>query len=223
MENDSHDSVHLVHCVHDVHQVHKLAAMDKTELRKKYLEARRALSPQDAADRSAAVIERLESLAAFKRARAVLSYVSSKDNEVDTHSLIGRMLNKGRTVLVPIAQPDRAMEWSKLETLDELAPGRFGILEPRMESRRLMAPPPDSIVIVPGVAFTTDGHRIGYGGGYFDRFLASYKGTSIGVAFDLQIMEPIEMLTHDIPVDLVVTESHVYPRSNAVLPPSQSQ
>jgi len=145
-------------------------------------------------------------------ASTVLCYVSSKDNEVDTHGLIAQFVETGRRVFVPIAEPGGIMLWSQLLELDELAPARFGILEPRPESRRISPAPPDALVLVPGIAFSPDGHRIGYGGGYYDRFLAGHEGPAIGLAFDVQIICSWETNEYDIPVKAVVTETRLIQR-----------
>ena len=102
------------------------------------------------------------------------------------------------------------MSWSELHALDELTPSPFGILEPQPEHRRIITPPTDALVIVPGIAFTPQGHRIGYGRGYYDRFLAIHHGPTIGLAYDIQIIAPWQTAGHDIPVDFVITESHTY-------------
>lgn len=187
--------------------------MDKAEIRARSLQARRAMPYADVELKSRAIIERLMDLPEFTCTGAVLVYVSSKDNEADTHALIERLLAGQRTVLVPIAERDGAMSWSRILSLNELEPGRFGILEPRHEFRRIMDPPNDSVVIVPGVAFSPDGHRIGYGGGYFDRFLEQFTGTTIALAFDAQMVNHIPASEHDVPMDIILTETRVYRRT----------
>lgn len=188
----------------------------KAAIRREYLAARQALSAAEWAERSRAVLERLASVAEFRDATTVLTYVSSKDNEVDTQASIESMLTRGVCVVVPIAGEDCRLTWSRLESLSELGPGRFGILEPLPEFVRPTDPPDSAVVLVPGIAFTRDGYRIGYGGGYFDRFLADFGGVSIGLAFDLQILqrETTDAASlfqpHDAPVDIVVTESSTY-------------
>ena len=184
--------------------------MSKAEIRKDRLAARRAMSLEGVAAHSRAVIDRLRSLEAFHAARAFLCYVSSKDNEVDTLGLIQSLLDNHKPVIVPIAEPGGKMTWSRIIDLGELTPSHFGILEPRPEFHRVSMTPPDSVAIVPGIAWSIQCHRIGYGGGYFDRFLAAYKGATIGLAFDLQIVELWDIQPHDIPLNYVVTESRVY-------------
>lgn len=182
----------------------------KQELRKRYLERRRAMSPEDALVKNRAILERLQGLEQFTSADTVLTYVSSKDNEVDTTKLIDMFLRDGKCVLVPITGPERQMPWSRLHALDELAPSRFGILEPEPHALRLTAPPPDALVIVPGIAFSPQGYRIGYGGGYYDTFMESHKGPKIALAFEVQMLDAVPKEAHDQPVDMVVTEKAVY-------------
>lgn len=168
------------------------------------------MSARDVIDKSAAIAERLKTLRAFTTARNVLTYVSSKDNEVDTHALIDWMVKNRTNVYAPAAQSDGLLAWSQIESLDQLAPARFDILEPIKDLPRSAVPPEDSVAIVPGIAFTPDCRRIGYGGGFYDRFLATYPGPSIALAFDLQIVDHIDSDPHDIPVDFVVTETQIY-------------
>lgn len=184
--------------------------MDKAEIRRDRLLARRALASEEAARLGARIMERVTALTEFAETECVLAYVSSKDNEVDTHALIRWLLLRERLVLVPVAGSGGVLTWSHLLDLDELEPQRFGILEPRPELCRPTEPPRGAACLVPGVAFTRDGRRIGYGGGYFDRFLAGFEGPKLALAYELQIVENISADPHDVPVDAVVTERGVY-------------
>jgi len=187
--------------------------MQKEQIRKKYLQARKDLDPADAEKRSAEIIARLIGLPAFAAARGFLVYVASKDNEVDTKPLIRKLLKHIHPVLAPVAQPDGTLLWSRLRDMDELEPARFGILEPRPDAQRIVKPPSDAVAVVPGIAFSVEGWRVGYGGGYFDRFLATFKGGRIGLAYDIQIASHIPHAPHDVPMDFVVTETTIYRRS----------
>ena len=161
----------------------------------------------DVAVKSQAIHARLLTVPEFAVAGTILSYVSSKDNEVDTKALIERLLARGKKVLVPATQADHEMIWCELYSLDELAPSTFGILEPRQECRRPAPPPDHAVVVVPGIAFARNGHRLGYGGGYFDRFLAGFKGFKIGLAYDCQVLERLPADELDVPLNMVVTET----------------
>ncbi len=183
---------------------------EKAELRARYLEQRRALTPEEVAVRSRAACENLRTLPEFDRAPALLIYLASIDNELDTRPFVDALLTEGRTVLVPVTLKGRRLEWSRLEALSEVEPGRFGVLEPPPRFRRPVAPPPEALAVVPGLVFARDGFRIGYGGGYYDRFLAGFPGTKAGVAYDFQIADLVPVEDHDIPMDVVVTDRAVY-------------
>ena len=182
----------------------------KHEIRQRMLALRQAMDAGEVQRKSAALRALLPSIPAFAAAATVLTYVSSKDNEADTHQLIGGLLEARRTVLVPISLPRGRLAWSELRALDELASGSFGVLEPKEAFRRLVHPPDTSVCLVPGIAFTPDGGRIGYGGGYYDRFLPGYGGTSIAVAFECQMVDAIPLEPHDCPMRYIVTEAAVY-------------
>ncbi len=185
--------------------------MKKSELRQAKLAERRAMDSEDAASRSRAIGLRLVDQPEFSSADTVLSYVSSKDNEVDTLALVKLLLAEERAVLAPSALAGGQMKWHELDSVEDLHPGRFGILEPGSGCREAAVPLlSNAVVIVPGVAFDRRGYRVGYGGGYFDRFLPGFRGVKIGLAFELQIVGKIEVDEHDQSVDMIVTETQVY-------------
>jgi 5,10-methenyltetrahydrofolate synthetase len=197
----------------DTIRAHISAKELKRAIRANALAARRALKPKDAAQKSDAILQRLKSLAEFESARTILTYVSSKDNEVDTMPLIRRALDANRTVAVPVAVPStRQMVWSELKSLDELQTSTFDILEPREDCLRPVQPAETDVAIVPGIAFDTECHRIGYGGGYYDRFLAAFPGKKVALAYEVQIYDSIPAEPHDLPVDIIVTEDRTIRR-----------
>lgn len=109
---------------------------DKARIRREMLSRRRAMAPDQAGSLSAAIRERLYCLEVFRGARQVLTYVASKDNEVDTKPLIANLLDEGREVGVPLVISEGVMRWIRIKSLEELRPGRFGILEPGAGARR---------------------------------------------------------------------------------------
>lgn len=184
---------------------------EKKRIRTESLALRRALTPGEYGALSEAVAARIWTLPEFASARHVMTYVSSKDNEVDTKPMIRRMLDEGRLVWAPAMRPGRRMAWLPLRSLDELAESSFQILEPQPRGSD-PAPPDTAAVLTPGLAFSRNCGRIGYGAGYFDRFLANHVGTTIGLAFECQIRDDVPSEPHDVPLDIVVTESAVYRR-----------
>ncbi len=183
----------------------------KKKLRVEYNRRRCALSRPEWERRSAAICGRLEQSRLFQDAEVLLTYVSAKDNEVDTHALIDLALAAKKRVLVPVpAERVGEMGWSRLQQRDDLVRGRFGLFAPAAGKDDLVLPPEGGLCLVPGIAFTTTGYRLGYGGGYYDRFLAAFRGVSIGLAFEIQLASELPITTLDQPVQHVLTECYWY-------------
>jgi 5-formyltetrahydrofolate cyclo-ligase len=157
---------------------------------------------------SASVWERLAVLPAFAEAQRVLVYVST-GREVETQGLIQQLLALGRRVCVPqFDEPRQRYLASELRDFAaDLAPGRFGILEPRAAAVRPVPVEQLSAVLVPGLAFTRVGARLGRGLGYFDRILSGATGRRVGLAYAFQVVETLPTQAHDMAVDYVVTET----------------
>ena len=184
--------------------------MNKEALRKAGLAIRRNLPPEIRVRKSAEIRTRLFALDCVQTADTILSYVASKDNEVDTLPIIRQLLDRQTKVLVPMMQPGETLLWSRLTAIEELVPARFGILEPGPDFQRITPVPNNALCLVPGIVFSANGYRIGYGGGYFDRFLSSFSGKSIGLAFECQIQAPWIPEPHDRSVSIVLTEENLY-------------
>ena len=181
----------------------------KVATRKRLLAQRRKLDPAEALRRSESIHAQLWLLSEFQNAGRIFTYISAKDNEADTHNVILALLEEGREVACPCTAPDRSIAWRQIESESDLVTARYGIPEPHA-SCPILIPNPRSIVLVPGIAFSRNGDRIGYGAGYFDRFLAESEGISIGLGYDFQIVDRIPSEPHDVPVHMVVTESAIY-------------
>jgi len=183
----------------------------KKNCRTAALHARDALSEQQRKLKSSLIQDRVYSIPVVQESRSFFIYVSFA-SEVETHGLIRLLLEEGKHVSVPLV--DRAskhMTASLIESIEhDLAPGCFGILEPAPGCIRPVEEKTIDVVIVPGAAFTIDGFRIGYGGGYYDRFLKKCPAVSIGIAFDMQVVDQIPHdVRWDVPIDHVVTESRI--------------
>ena len=184
--------------------------MPKVALRSHYLalraEAHARFGPTEQAD-----LERnLFSLPAFSAARTLLLYASMRD-EVPTHALIARLLAAGRRVALPITHArEKTLTLACLSSIADLRPALFGVPEPKAEGRQDCTPSSVDVALVPGLAFDMQGHRLGHGLGYYDRFLPSLSCPKIGVAYDAQISATaLPREAHDHPVDFVVSEKRV--------------
>jgi len=135
---------------------------------------------------------------------------ASKEKEVDTRTLISGLLERGIRVIVPIIEQNgRRLRLSYIDTMDVLSPSTFSVPEPI--GHEIPADPSDvKVVVVPMMAFDRHGHRLGYGAGYYDRFLSTNSHMEkIGVAFSCQEMDVIPADENDIRMDIIVTEKDV--------------
>jgi 5-formyltetrahydrofolate cyclo-ligase len=169
-----------------------------------------ALPEAEAARRSNRACEQLAALAEFAEARTVMLYVPIP-GELDCLAAVRAGWERGKTVLVPRVSPSQAgvMHAIRIDSEDDLEPGSYGIREPREGTPW----PLDEIdmIVVPALAFDRAGHRLGRGGGFYDRFLARRSAGSVacGVGFSLQIAPELPREAHDQPLDMVVTDTEV--------------
>jgi 5-formyltetrahydrofolate cyclo-ligase len=196
---------------------------EKSKLRRKILSLRDSLFEREIEKKSSFIKEKLFSLREYKNAKVIMFYVSTR-SEVKTEEMIKESLsakrqdlNENKRIVVPVTQlKEKKLLLSELKDYDrELEPGTFNILEPKKEFFRPVKPEEVDLVVVPGIAFDEKGNRLGYGGGFYDNFLRKrgqatfLKWTSIGLAFETQIVEEIPVGREDIKVDFIVTENRI--------------
>ncbi len=155
-----------------------------------------------------------------KAAHIFFIYINFR-SEVETRHLISVLLKKGKTVSVPLCHPEKhQMEAIAIENLDQLVSGAWGIPEPppKLASTSRVDPAIIDIIVMPGAAFDCYGGRVGYGGGFYDRFVARVpQAQRIGLAFELQIVPRIPLAPHDALVDSIVTERRIIPAGRGKL------
>lgn len=190
--------------------------MDKDLIRKEIIKRRDSLSALSVSEKSSAIYTRLSRLAKFIAARNVLIYASMR-SEVVTDYVINHCLLSGKNVYCPVCtnKQEGLMEFVKIQSIDDLVEGYYGIREPLISEKAVIYYGEDienSICITPGVAFDSNCNRVGYKGGYYDRFFARYPEIyKVALAFDEQIVQGfIEMSEHDIPMDTVITDTLVF-------------
>lgn len=183
--------------------------MDKRECRKRLLQKRNEMSLKDAKERSGSICEKLKALPEF---RHVMVYLAT-GNECDLDSYIDEMMKKGVSVYVPVCTGKGIMEASLLKnTKEDLEIGTFGIRAPKKEAQRFVSPEILDAVIVPGVGFDQKGNRLGFGGGFYDRYLPQTRPDckKIAVCYEIQLLEDVCPEKHDFPMDGIVTEKTIY-------------
>ncbi len=174
----------------------------KAELRRAMLNRRNSLSRDEIVSKSLSILENLSDEEHFKNADTVAFYVP-KGSEVDTTDIIDQVQKK-KEILVPATNEE--IEMVRFKSFDDLRPGKFGVPEP---SEKLPPLSFSDVVLVPGVCFGLCMHRLGYGMGYYDRFLSRSPAYRIGLAYEFQILETLPAHENDQRMDMIITEKRI--------------
>ncbi len=181
----------------------------KSEIRSKYKKLRGNLLPDKKAQFDDAITDRLISLPEFKSAQLVLAFVS-KDIEVDTRRIIGESLKNGKRVAVPRCNTEKTtIDYYFITSYDDLENGYYGLLEPNPEKCEKLNSFDGALCVVPGLVFDREGYRIGFGKGYYDRFILDFRGVTVGVCYSRCIVDKLPRGFYDRPIDVVVTERYI--------------
>jgi 5-formyltetrahydrofolate cyclo-ligase len=182
--------------------------MDKTkkELRLEMKNRLNTISEHDFTYSSNKIAQTLFTTRIWKESR-VIGLTISRGREVPTRSVIERAWKEGKGVAVPKCFPeDMSMEFYLITSYDQLEEVYFGLKEPIIEENSAVQPNEIDLLIVPGVCFTEKGFRIGYGGGYYDRYLTSFQHQTISLLLECQLLPEILTKSHDLPVQQLITE-----------------
>lgn len=179
----------------------------KSDLRKSLIKKRKNIDSKAARDLS--IINNLEKLEEYKKARLVLFYAAN-EYEINIDFLFENSVKSGKLAAFPACRDNCGnMDFYYINTLNELKSGFFNIREPDTAVCKKVVDFSGSICIVPGISYDKRGYRLGYGKGYYDRFLQNYAYFSVGVCYNKLIVDELPADKFDIPVDLVVTENGV--------------
>ena len=175
--------------------------MNKQELRQAIRARKRAMTEEDILRRSEILAEKFARSNAYRAAKTIYGYLPY-NQEVRTVPMLRRALEEGKRVAVPKVYGDD-MKFIYLDDLSQVAKGYAGIPEPVADGP--VAQDETALVLMPGLAFDPQGHRIGYGGGFYDKFLAREPHhPTVALCYDFQVMDRLETEEFDIPVDLVI-------------------
>ena len=181
----------------------------KSELRQKYRSLRQAMPQEIKEQKDDAIALQVRRLWQYQRNNVLLVYVSTSI-EVDTHRIIRRAIADGKRVAVPRCVPDtRNMEFYYIDSIEELSPGMFGVLEPSANPDRLYKECEGGLCIVPAFSYDWRGYRLGYGKGYYDRFLSRFEGNMVGICYSDCVQRSLPHGRYDRPVELLVTETYL--------------
>ena len=192
-----------------------MECVDKKELRNR---VRRRLKEMDEGtylSRSALICARLLKEPSIIEGETIAVTISGFP-EVETRHIIEAFWKMGKTVAVPKCEPAmRNMTFYAITDFSQLEKVYMGIEEPIAGRTEYVAKERIDVMIVPGVVFNEAGYRIGFGGGYYDRYLRDFRGETLSLAFEEQVVASIPVASHDIPVDIILTdEKRIHARAN---------
>lgn len=185
---------------------------NKKSIRKQILALRDQQNNKDQI--SAKILEKVFELSDFQQANTVLIYLDIK-SEVRTRPSLSRLLDFGKIIVIPFVS-SQGLELFHLEDLTELEDGAYGVLEPSLELRKnpkkKVSADEIDLAIIPGVAFDSEGARLGYGKGYYDKLLSELRldCLMLGLAFECQLHANLPQEEHDISLDIIITDKQIY-------------
>ena len=175
--------------------------MDKKALRQQIRQLKRAMTEEQILEKSRRLGELFAASHLYRQAKTIYGYLPY-NQEVRTVPMLERAISDGKRVAVPKVYGEE-MRFIYIDDLSQVEAGYAGIPEPVADEP--VADDPEALVLMPGLAFDTQGHRIGYGGGFYDRFLEKEPGhPTLALCYDFQMLPEVEVQSHDIPVDLVL-------------------
>ena len=177
--------------------------MDKKALRAAIRQQKRAMTPEEIIRKSAVLAEKFRASEAYQKAESIYGYLPY-NQEVRTTPMLEQALKDGKRVAVPKVFGEE-MRFIWMTDLSQVAVGYAGIPEPVADGP--VADDPQALVLMPGLAFDPQGHRIGYGGGFYDKFLEQEtQHPTLALCYDFQMLDHLETEAHDIPVDTVLCD-----------------
>lgn len=181
----------------------------KNEIRAFYKKLRQSHTNSERKAFDSAISSGFLNLDEYKSCRILLAFVS-KDIEVDTKGIISRAFCDGKTIAVPKCDADNnTMSFYIINSFDDLKPGCFDIPEPKDSCEKLDIND-SAVCLVPGLSFDKRGFRVGFGGGYYDRFLSEFKEISVGVCYSDCVASELPDDEYDCPVNILVTDNKIY-------------
>lgn len=185
----------------------------KKDFRKKVIDLRKSKNSDFITKNSQEIIENLLSMECIKKANNIMLYLDF-NNEVKTDQLITKLLSLRKTVVAPVTIKDeRKLIPYKITNLkNDITIGAYGIREPKQNPSNELDIKDIDVLIVPAVAYDKHGYRLGYGGGFYDRFIENLNDNAltIGIAFELQVFDNIPKEYHDAQLNYIITESNTY-------------
>jgi 5-formyltetrahydrofolate cyclo-ligase len=182
----------------------------KREIRKRIMTLRNAMTPEAIAAKSGEIVWRLTELPEIRDSSTLMVFLNF-GSEVVTDELIVWGWDTGKRIVVPLCRPEgRVITPCRIDSFADLETGHYGIREPKADRLRLVSREEIDAVLIPAVAFDRRGYRVGYGGGYYDRFLPQVpRAARIGAVFACQIVPEVPIDRYDVQVERITTEEGI--------------
>jgi 5-formyltetrahydrofolate cyclo-ligase len=187
----------------------------KKIIRKNIQKARDSLSGKTRSSGSLSIAEKFMGLDHYKHSKEILAYFPFR-SEIDTTIIIRRALKQGKKIILPRVSGKKLDLYYINNLTTDLCPGSFDIMEPIPAKCKASPYRTIDLILVPGVGFDRNFNRLGYGGGFYDKLLEKLpvKTPRIALAFNLQIIESIPAMAHDLKVDIIITEKEIFASDN---------
>lgn len=179
--------------------------MTKNLLRQFYRSVRKSISEKEKIDYDRRIFTRFVNSRLYNDAESLLIYVSF-GSEADTFNIINHALKRGKVVAVPYCKGEE-MQFYAIDSCDDLVKGKFGIPTVIPDNKNLISDFSKSLCIVPALSFDNSGSRLGYGGGFYDRFLSDKNITTVGLCFERCVDYCLPAEEHDIKINYILTEN----------------
>lgn len=179
----------------------------KREMREKYSAVRNGMDAEKREEFDKKIFDRLTASITYRHSNEILLY-ASVGSEIDTWRIFDAAIKAGKKVAFPLCFEDNTMKYYYVNSRDDLETGSFGILEPK-KGLEEYSPQSLSLCVVPGIVFDKEGYRIGYGKGFYDRFLSTFPGVKVGLVYSNMIVPKVPRGRFDKHVDILISERGV--------------
>ena len=185
--------------------------ISKQAVRQKYFDSVKQISKEERRKKEKIICQKLFKLDVWKKAKTIALTLPTV-NEVSLALVFEQARLEHKKIVVPITLPQYQMVFVEYKKETPLQKTQFGVFEPILEQAVICPKEQLDLIIVPGVSYSKDGQRIGFGGGYYDRFLADFKKNKVSLAYDFQIYDEAiwQSEATDITLDMIISEKEVY-------------
>lgn len=196
--------------VHFLRQIRCFKMNDKSCFRKKSKNLRDSFDRQELHEKSLKILKILYDTDVYNNAKQIFTYINYS-SEAETVPLIRKAISDGKTVAAPIIRKNsRDLIFAKFQSVRDLIPNRLSILEPVPMASNLLNSNKSTLLIVPGLAFNNEGYRLGYGGGFYDKYISENQTlANIGIYYSFQYSENLPIESHDQKLDMIITDGGI--------------